>query len=154
MDIRWEQRFSNYIKALEKMSQSVDYIRYNVEGNLEGVENGPVLSEMIREGLIQRFDYTHELAWNVMKDYAAYQGNPNVSGSRDAIREAFKMQLISDGHTWMDMIESRNKTSHTYNEGTANEIFEKIIKDYYPLFSEFRRVMEGKRSGKQKDLFE
>jgi nucleotidyltransferase substrate binding protein (TIGR01987 family) len=88
-----------------------------------------------------------------MKDYAAYQGNPNITGSRDAVREAFKMQLIKNGETWMDMIESRNKTSHTYNEETAREIFSKILNEYYPVFLEFRSVMEEKRSENQNELF-
>ena len=75
-DIRWEQRFSNYIKAVDKLSQSVKYIKenYNEEESLDD----EILDEMIKEGLIQRFEYTHELAWNVMKDYAEYQGNPNI----------------------------------------------------------------------------
>ncbi|HLN95951.1 MAG TPA: nucleotidyltransferase substrate binding protein [Flavobacterium sp.] len=153
MDIRWEQRFSNYIKAFDKLSQSVDYIRQHVGDVIEEKAPTEVLSEMIREGLIQRFEYTHELAWNVMKDYAEYQGNATVAGSRDAVREAFRMQLIKDGETWMDMIASRNKTSHTYNEEVADEIYGKILNEYFPLFSEFRDTMEQKRTGDQKDLF-
>jgi hypothetical protein len=153
MDVRWEQRFSNYVKAFDKLSQSVDFIRKNVGDDFDDDGIAKVLSEMIQEGLIQRFEYTHELAWNVMKDYAAYQGNPNITGSRDAVREAFKMQLIKDGETWMDMIESRNKTSHTYNEETSNEIFGKILNEYYPVFSDFRKLMEEKQSGNQNNLF-
>jgi nucleotidyltransferase substrate binding protein (TIGR01987 family) len=153
MDIRWEQRFSNYVKAFEKLSQSVNYIQINTVEDIGNDGRSVVLSEMIQEGLIQRFEYTHELAWNVMKDYAAYQGNPNITGSRDAVREAFKMQLIKNGETWMDMIESRNKTSHTYNEETAREIFSKILNEYYPVFLEFRSVMEEKRSENQNELF-
>jgi nucleotidyltransferase substrate binding protein (TIGR01987 family) len=153
MDIRWEQRFSNYVKAFDKLSQSVDFIRKNVGDDFDDDGIANVLSEMIQEGLIQRFEYTHELAWNVMKDYAAYQGNPNITGSRDAVREAFKMQLIKEGETWMDMIESRNKTSHTYNEETSNEIFGKILNEYYPVFSDFRKLMEEKQSGNQNNLF-
>ncbi len=151
-DIRWEQRFSNYIKAVDKLSQSVQYIRknFNTEESLED----EILDEMIKEGLIQRFEYTHELAWNVMKDYAEYQGNSSIGGSRDASREAFQLKLIPNGHIWMDMITSRNKTSHTYNEETANEIYDKILKEYYPAFIEFKHTMEEKRSGKQPNLFD
>lgn len=153
MDIRWEQRFDNYVRAFEKLSQSVAFIHSAYGEELDDENFDSVLSEMIKEGLIQRFEYTHELAWKVMKDYAAFQGNPNISGSRDAIREAFQMQLIHDGTTWMDMIESRNKTSHTYNESTANEIFKKILNDYFPVFLEFRNLMEEKRTGNQLNLF-
>ncbi len=84
-----------------------------------------------------------------MKDYAFYQGNSNVGGSRDATREAFQLKLILEGEIWMDMIVSRNKTSHTYNEDIADEIYFKILKDYYPAFLNFHKNMEAKRSGDQ-----
>ncbi len=148
-DFRWEQRFSNFIMALGKLSQAIDYIKHN-SGNddeKDKVERGFVLDEIIKEGLIQRFEYTHELAWTAMKDYALYQGNPNVGGSRDATREAFQLKLISNGKIWMDMIGSRNKTSHTYNEETADEIYLKILNKYYPAFQEFKKNMEVKRKG-------
>lgn len=145
-DIRWEQRFSNYVKALEKLRQSVEFIQQDFEDKKTSFSNEEevVLNEMIKEGLIKRFEYTHEVAWNVMKDYAEYQGNLNVGGSRDASREAFQLRLVSNGHLWMDMISSRNKTSHTYNEATANEIYEKIVNEYYPAFLEFKNTMEAK----------
>jgi nucleotidyltransferase substrate binding protein (TIGR01987 family) len=151
-DIRWEQRFSNFVKALRKLSQAVEYIKHNFLDEDEPIDDsdlGYVLDEIIKEGLIQRFEYTHELAWNVMKDYATYQGNTNVGGSRDATREAFQLQLVSDGKIWMDMIGSRNKTSHTYNEETADEIYSKIMKEYYPAFLEFHKNMETKISGEK-----
>lgn len=157
-DIRWAQRFSNYVKALDKLRQSVEYINHNLidkdDEPIEDEDAGNVLDEMIKEGLIQRFEYTHELAWNVMKDYAEYQGNSNVGGSRDATREAFQLNLITTGQVWMDIISSRNKTSHTYNEVTANEIYAKILNDYFPAFLEFKKIMEEKRSGKQQNLFD
>lgn len=78
-----------------------------------------------------------------MKDYAIYQGNNNIGGSKDATQEAFQLQLISDGHIWMDMILSRNKTSHTYNEETAEDIYSKILYKYYPAFLEFQKIMEA-----------
>lgn len=154
-DIRWEQRFSNYRKAVDKLSQAVNFIKDKFEEEDEDIDQAEsVLDEVLKEGLIQRFEYTHELAWNVMKDYAEYQGDASIRGSRDATRAAFKMALISDGEVWMDLIKSRNETSHTYNEETANEIFHKIIEDYFSSFEKFTIVMEGLRSGKQGDLFE
>lgn len=144
-DIRWEQRFSNYEKALHKLNQSVEYIQNNFfEEKYGDLDN--VLDEMLKEGLIQRFEYTFELAWNVMKDYAEYQANPDIGGSRDAIRDAFERKLIADGKLWMDMITSRVKTSHTYNEETAEEIYSKILDKYHPAFVEFQKVMGTKLS--------
>jgi nucleotidyltransferase substrate binding protein (TIGR01987 family) len=137
-DIRWQQRFSNYTRALQKLTEAVDFISEN-----HHIENA-VLAEMSEEGVIQRFEYTHELAWNVMKDYAEYQGETSVGGSRDATREAFQLQLITDGDTWMEMIKSRNESSHTYNSEIADNILGKIINEYYPLFVTFKTVMEQK----------
>jgi nucleotidyltransferase substrate binding protein (TIGR01987 family) len=155
-DIRWQQRFTNFNKALKKLSEAVEYIKKNFAQDsdlLDEAEFGSVLDEIVKEGLIQRFEYTHELAWNVMKDYAHYQGSTEVAGSRDATREAFQLQLITDGKLWMDMIGSRNKTSHTYNEETAEEIYGKILKSYFPALVEFQSTMEKIRSGNQGKLF-
>lgn len=156
-DIRWEQRFSNYNKALRKLSEAIDYIKKELKKNYLEIENEEVegtLEEIIKEGLIQRFEYTYEMAWNVMKDYALYQGNSEIGGSRDAIRFAFSTKLIENGDMWMDMIKSRIKTSHTYNEETANEIYLKIINEYHSAFLKFQDIMEGKRTTKQQDLFD
>lgn len=156
-DIRWEQRFSNFRKALKKLSEAVLYIKNEIDEKEVEIQSDEdikeVLGEIIKEGLIQRFEYTYEMAWNVMKDYALYQGNSELAGSRDAIRYAFSINLIKDGEMWMDMMKSRIKTSHTYNEETANEIYVKIINEYYDAFKEFEKVMEEKRTGSQKSLF-
>ena len=155
-DIRWYQRFSNYNKALLKLEQAIAYIKHHfIDDKDDGLDSenlGYVLDEMIKEGLIQRFEYTHELAWNVMKDYAEYQGNSTVGGSRDATREALQIKIIESGEIWMDMIQSRNKTTHTYNEAIANEIYTKIIEQYFPLFLHFKMTMEEKRSGEQQKI--
>ena len=87
-----------------------------------------------------------------MKDYALFQGNSTIGGSRDATREAYKLQIIENADVWMDMIQSRNKTSHTYNVEIANEIFGKIIREYFQLFLDFQKTMEEKRSGEQNKL--
>jgi nucleotidyltransferase substrate binding protein (TIGR01987 family) len=146
MDIRWEQRFSNYSKAMDKLQESVEYIQSShLNEKADESEKLAVLDEMVKEGLIQRFEYTHELAWKVMKDFAEYQGVTNISGSRDAIREALQMNLIHSGEVWMDMMLSRNKSSHTYNEATANEIYSKILSEYFPELKKFRITMEEKQ---------
>jgi nucleotidyltransferase substrate binding protein (TIGR01987 family) len=151
-DIRWEQRFLNYKKAFGKLQEAVEFIR-SMEEDTEDDGTWELMDEMRKESLIQRFEYTHELGWNVMKDYAHFQGDSSVAGSRDATRAAFKLQLITDGEVWMEMIKSRNQTTHTYNESTANEIFGKIMHHYYPAFLAFRDMMEQKKSGEQQNLF-
>lgn len=132
-DIRWIQRFVNYRKALFKLGQAVDIIADKISDDED-------VDDLLKEGLIQRFEYTHELAWKVMKDYAEYQGYVDIRGSRDAFRKAFQMGIISDSK-WMDSIEDRNLTSHNYDEDVAEEIYETIVKVYYPLFVKFERSM-------------
>jgi nucleotidyltransferase substrate binding protein (TIGR01987 family) len=150
-DIRWEQRFTNFQKALRKFIKAVEVVNENTTGAASSNES---VAEILKEGLIQRFEYTHQLAWNVMKDYAEYQGNNEIGGSRDATREAFKMGLIADAEGWMEMIKSRNDTSHVYNEDTANEIILKILNRYNTLFMNFNQKMEMLRTGRQYGLFD
>ena len=130
-DIRWMQRFNNYKNALSQLESAVLLSRQRE------------LSALEKQGLIQAFEFTHELAWNVMKDYFSYQGNPDITGSRDAARESFAKGLITDGEGWMEMIKSRNQTSHTYNQLIADEIVEKIINLYFPLFTDFAGHMQA-----------
>ena len=143
-EIRWQQRFGNYQKALAKLEGAVVKITQEYQMDETGtIHADSFLDDIIKEGLIQRFEYTHELAWNVMKDFLVLAGNTNIYGSRDATKEAFATGLITNGEVWMDMIKSRNKTSHTYNEETADEIFLKIVQEYLGGFLQFRDKMEG-----------
>jgi len=128
-DILWKQRFQNFNKAFSKL-----------EGAVQSFESKD-LSDLEKEGLIQRFEYTHELAWNVMKDFFEFEGNTTIMGSRSATREAFSKGIIKDGDIWMDMIKSRNLTTHTYNEHIAEDIVDKIIRLYYSSFKVFQLKM-------------
>ncbi len=141
-DIRWHQRFSNYQKALLQLNSAVQ------------LANERHLSDLEKQGLIQVFEFTHELAWNVMKDFFDYQGNTSINGSRDATREAFNKGLIENGEEWMGMIKSRNMSTHTYNEETADEIAFKIFNVYTPLFIDFNKKTEELIGGKQDDIFD
>lgn len=132
-DIRWQQRFANYQKALRQLQSAVE---------LSGQRD---LSQLEKQGVIQAFEFTHELAWNVLKDYLQDQGHQNVKGSKDATREAFKVELIADGEQWMAMIQSRNISSHTYNQHTADELVEVIVAQYFPLFVALQTEMEKYR---------
>ena len=126
-DIRWQQRFSNYKKALLQLKKFIDK---------------EDLNELEEQGLIQAFEYTYELAWNVIKDYYQYQGVIEIQGSRDAFRLAFNRGLLEDGEIWMRMIESRVKTSHTYNEEIAEEIARDIFDHYFDAFIELKDKLE------------
>ncbi len=133
-DIRWIQRYSNYCKAFDKLEVAVNLLK-------NGQSQDDDVVALLREGLIQRFEYTHELAWNVMKDYAEYQGHVDVRGSRDAMRKAFEMNLISDKR-WMESIKDRNETSHNYDEQESLNIYNVIVDVYYPLFCQFKEKMD------------
>lgn len=91
---------------------------------------------MEKQGLIKAFEFSYELAWTTLKDYLEYQGIQGIIGSRDAIRYAFSNDLVSNGEAWMLMLESRNKTSHTYNEEIAEEIAKDVLTLFIPLFEE------------------
>src|SRR5688572_15171055 len=100
-DIRWKQSFSNYKKALAQLQKFID------KGEL---------NELEEQGMIKAFEYTYELAWNTIKHYYEYQGVTGIQGSRDAFKIAINRGLIQDLNMWMEMVESRIDTVHTYNE--------------------------------------
>jgi len=129
-DIRWKQRFDNFEKALNQLTKATA---------LATIRD---LSKLEQQGLIQSFEYTHELAWKVIKDYFYHQGNSTINGSRDATRTAFQTGLIMDGEGWMEMIKIRNQSSHTYDEQLASSIASKIIGSYSDLLNEFYNKMK------------
>ncbi|QGG48344.1 nucleotidyltransferase substrate binding protein [Heliorestis convoluta] len=132
-DIRWIQRFHNYEKALMQLQEAVELI------------NQRELSRLEKQGMIQAFEYTHELAWKTLKDFLENRGNTDIYGSRDATKQAFQLGLIESGEVWMEMIKSRNITIHTYDEKTADEVILLIRDQYYEEFKKLRnRMLEFK----------
>jgi nucleotidyltransferase substrate binding protein (TIGR01987 family) len=128
-DIRWIQRFHNFSKALSQLAEAVD-----LAGQRE-------LSKLEKQGMIQAFEFTHELAWNTLKDFLENRGAQNIYGSKDATREAFRAGLIENGETWMDMIKRRNQTTHTYDEAIVNEIVNAIMNAYFAEFNALQARM-------------
>lgn len=139
-DIRWMQRFNNYKKALKQLQDAVELMEERE------------LSILEKQGFIQAFEYTHELAWKTLKDFLENRGNTDIYGSRDATKKAFALGLIDDGEIWMQMIKSRNLTSHTYDENTADEIIG-IVKDvYYVQFEKLKLKMEEQEKEERKEI--
>jgi nucleotidyltransferase substrate binding protein (TIGR01987 family) len=105
-DIRWQQRFKNFCKAFKKLEEAVKRMQTEFYSNgildFQKLKDG---DDLLREGLIQRFEYTHELSWNVIKDFLNEKGDIEIYGSKDATRAAFGSDLIHDGEVWMDMIQ-------------------------------------------------
>ncbi len=118
-DIRWQQRFINFNKAFKQLERFV------------AKEN---LNEMEEQGLIKAFEYTYELSWKVLQDLLKDKGYLDIAGPRPVIEQSFQDGYIQDGKGWMKMHKSRNLTSHTYDEETAEEIVEDIRSEYFGLF--------------------
>jgi nucleotidyltransferase substrate binding protein (TIGR01987 family) len=130
-DIRLRQRFQNFQKALVQLTEAVKLLHQRP------------LSSIERQGFVKAFEFTHELAWKVMKDYFLYQGNTRITGYRDATREAFQNQMIHSGDDWMEMIKTRNKAVHTYDESMVDDIIQKIDQKYYSLFVDYEQEMQS-----------
>jgi len=128
-DIRWIQRFNNYKKALAVLGRSVTVAQ---ERNL---------NEMEEQGLVQGFEFTFELSWKLLKDYLESKGFKDFHGSKDTFKMAFQEGLISDGEIWMEMIDSRNRSSHTYEETIARQIISLVLSKYYLKFKELAEKM-------------
>lgn len=126
-DIRWKQRLSNYKKAVNQLTEFIE------KGDLNKFEI---------QGLIQCFEYTFELAWKTTKDYLEEQGF-DVKSPRTAIQTAFQIQLIQDGHVWIDALEKRNLMAHTYNDELVKEAEALIRNDYYPVLIKLYKSLEA-----------
>ena len=124
-DVRWRQRFDHFKAALARLKKAT------------ALAQERELTDLEQHGLIKAFEFTHELAWKTLKDYALARGSTSrLHGSRDATRETFALDLIQNGDAWMRMIDHRNDSVHAYNEATANEIAGAILMTYASEFSE------------------
>ncbi len=119
-EIRWRQRFSNFEMAFLRLQEAV-----------EDFEN---LNRLSKEGLIQRFEYTLELAWKTLKDYLEAK-EEIAKFPKDVIKMSFQANLIDDGEIWMEMLEKRNLLSHTYEEKIFNQVLTEITGAYYEQIS-------------------
>ena len=132
-DIRRQQRFNNFRAAMTRLADAVLLSQQRPLSSLE------------QQGLIQSFEFTHELAWKVMKDYVVEQdGADRIGGSKDATRFALARGLIGNGEGWMEMISSRNLSTHTYNEATANQVAQRVVSVYLKLFQNFSAEMQSR----------
>lgn len=130
-NIRWLERLDTYKKALARLTETVLLFKHQP------------LSPLEKDGMVRRFEYTQELAWKLLKNYIEYQGEEQrLTGSRDVVRRAFAMGLIKNPDTWFDMLDSRNTTSHVYDEKVEVEVLDKIINLYYPILNDLKEAME------------
>ena len=130
-DVRWIQRFRNFEKALTHLNEALD------------IDDPDIIQ---KAGLIHFFEMTFELSWNLMKDYLEEQGYTDVVTPRAAIKKAFEIGLITDGHRWLKLLEDRNLTSHTYDEQKASDVEQLIRSQYHPLLQSLYKLMREKLS--------
>lgn len=127
-DIRWKQRYQQFSRAFSLLRGAM------------AVDSPTVLE---RAGIIQFFEMAFELSWKLLKDYLEAEGY-NVRSPREAIKQAFQIGLIENGHEWMAALSDRNLTTHIYNEATAQAVEKKIRDSYYPLLQQLHRRFSRK----------
>jgi nucleotidyltransferase substrate binding protein (TIGR01987 family) len=115
---RWEERISDLENAIFRLNEAIEDSRnYSIES--------------LKDAVIQRFEFSLELSWKAMKNYLNYQGILEATTPKQTIKEAFANGLIKNGETWINMLNDRNLTSHTYNQADADEIYKAIVEEYY-----------------------
>lgn len=119
-EIRWKQRFNNFESAYNQLKSATERIEE--------------LDDLSKEGLVQRFEYTFELAWKTIKDFLESKGEPETY-QRDIIKKAFQLEIINNGELWLEMLEKRNLMAHTYNQATFEAVVNLIHKEYFPEIS-------------------
>ena len=129
--IRWHVRFDNFKLALANINETNDCIQ----------QNG--LNKIYTMALIQAFEIVFELAWKTMKEYLEYEGI-KTDTPRQTIKTAFLRNLIPDGQIWIDMMEARNKTSHTYNESLAKSLTNETTDKFLPALNNLETIFAGK----------
>lgn len=130
-DIRWRQRFSNFKKAVTRLGEAVN------ERTLDSY------SELEKEGLIQRFEYTYELAWKTLQDLFQGKDFEDIVGPRPVLELAFQLGFIVDAEAWIALRKARNLTSHLYDETTATDISAQIFDQFYALFKALETRLEA-----------
>lgn len=130
-DVRWKQRFQNYQKALLQL-----------ESGLE-VKSPDILQ---KQGIIQCFEYTFELAWKTLQDFLIEErGYADARGPRPVLEQAFQDGIIEEGMVWFDMLKSRNMTAHLYDEKEVEGVCRKVAGRYRVPLIALRTFFEAQR---------
>ncbi|RLQ94568.1 nucleotidyltransferase [Falsibacillus albus] len=122
------------VDNLNKVSDKLVDLERAIKKLHESLERDPAKDDIVIDATIQRFEFTYELSWKIMKAYLEFNGILEVPSPRKTIREAFKNGLIKEGDGWLKMLEDRNRTPHTYDEAIAVEIYNHIKDIYIHLF--------------------
>ena len=132
---RWRYRLVNYQRALALLREAMD------KRKMSG------LNQLETEGAVQRFEFTLELAWNVMKDYLEHEGLAfDQVTPRAVIRKAYQANLTEHGEVWMDALDARNKMSHTYNARVFEQVVGEIADRYLVVMEDLNRLLTTKEA--------
>ena len=137
-DIRWIQRFRNFKKALDRLVQYSDQ---------------EDLNELEEQGLIKAFEYTYELSWKTLQDLLKDKGYEDIVGPKPVISQSFQIGLITDGEGWAGMHNSRNLTSHIYDQAQIEEITSKVIDEFLTLFLNLKEALVHEENNNNPTLF-
>lgn len=117
-----ENKVGNFTNALQRLKEA-------------GIElEKSDASDVVRDGVIQRFEFTYELAWKTTKEYLEDVGIVDKNSPKAVIKEAYAQKLIVNEQNWLLMLHDRNLTSHVYKEEMAQEIADRIIGCYINEF--------------------
>lgn len=128
-EIRWQQRFQNFERAYKQFSQI-------------GLADLDQLSDLEKEGYVQRFEYTFELAWKTLKDYLLENGQ-DLSSPKEIIRQAFQNEIIEEGEVWMEALKKRNLTSHTYDDVVLIKTITFLKEEFHPVLEKLYRRLSA-----------
>lgn len=125
-DIRWQQRFQNFQRAFGLLREAMD-------------QDLNQLNQLEKEGIIQRFEFTFELAWKVLKDKMEHDGLViDQISPRAVVRLAYQSKYIDDAEVWLRMIGDRNLMSHTYDSAKFEMVLQAIASDYLPMLTDWQ----------------
>lgn len=126
---KWGERLTTYQNAIDRLTEVITLSRQHP------------LNQFERDSLVKRFEFSYEMAWKLMMSYEKDNGITEILGSKDVIRQAFRLSIVKNGEAWLEMVDARNRTSHLYDEEMATDAADEIIHTYYPLLVELRDVM-------------
>ena len=126
---KWGERLTTYQNAIDRLTEVITLSRQHP------------LNQFERDSLVKRFEFSYEMAWKLMMSYEKDNGIIEILGSKDVIRQAFRLSIVKNGEAWLEMVDARNRTSHLYDEEMATDAADEIIHTYYPLLVELRDVM-------------
>ncbi len=129
-ELRWKQRFENFSRAYQQLASVID--------------RTSSLSDLEKEGMIQRFEYTFKLAWKTLKDYLASQA-VEASFPREVIKQSFYYELIDNGEVWMDMLTKRNIMAHTYSKENFRQAVDLIVNQYFMEIKKLHELLDSKK---------